>query len=113
MLHPGLTSHPWSPDTLKLMPARLTAEELNAKLMELDGWSTSEGEAIAKTFTFGGFGEAMRFVHKVADVANRSDHHPDIDIRWNKVRLVLTTHSAGGLTAMDFRVAAQIDDIAA
>lgn len=71
------------------------------------GW-TLDGEVLSQTFVFADFGEAMGFVTRVALAADRADHHPDIDIRWNKVTLALTTHSAGALTAKDTALAAEI-----
>jgi len=56
--------------------------------------------------------EAIDFVNKVAQEAEKMDHHPDIDIRWNKVKLVLSTHSAGGLTNNDFMLATKVDKLA-
>lgn len=91
-------------------PVLLKPAEIREELARLAGWKRA-GKAIAKDVELEDFAAAMRFVHQVADIAEREDHHPDIDIRWNKVRLVLTTHASGGLTATDFQVAAQIDDI--
>ena len=71
------------------------------------GWENN-GEEISRTYKFKDFAEAMTFVNKVAGLAEAADHHPDIDIRWNKVKLTLTTHSAGGLTEKDFALARQI-----
>jgi 4a-hydroxytetrahydrobiopterin dehydratase len=61
--------------------------------------------AIRRKFEFEGFMAAIGFVDRVARAAERADHHPDIDIRWNKVALTLSTHSEGGLTAKDFSMA--------
>jgi len=69
-----------------------------------------DGEVLSRTFGFSDFGQAIGFVTRVALAADRADHHPDIDIRWNKVLLALTTHSAGGLTAKDLALAAEISD---
>ncbi|HEY8108394.1 MAG TPA: 4a-hydroxytetrahydrobiopterin dehydratase [Patescibacteria group bacterium] len=93
------------------MANTLTAQEIREELARLQGWKRAD-QSILKDVELTDFDAAMRFVGKVADIAGREDHHPDIDIRWNKVRLVLSTHSAGGLTAKDFQVAALIDDIA-
>lgn len=71
-----------------------------------------EGEAIRRSFAFADFAAAMGFVTSIAIAAERADHHPDIDIRWNKVTLTLTTHSAGGLTAKDTSLAAAADGYA-
>jgi 4a-hydroxytetrahydrobiopterin dehydratase len=70
-----------------------------------------EGQLISRTFKFADFVAAMKFVNAVADFAEQADHHPDIDIRWNKVTLALTTHSAGGLTQNDFALAKQCDGL--
>ena len=71
-----------------------------------------EGETIVRQFAFTDFSEAMGFVTRVAMLSEVADHHPDIDIRWNKVTLVLTTHHAGGLTSKDTALAAQINELA-
>ena len=68
-----------------------------------------EGESITRTFQHRDFKAAMGFVTQVALAAEVADHHPDIDIRWNKVTLVLSTHEAGALTAKDTELASQID----
>lgn len=70
---------------------------------------TVEGETLRRTFVLGDFTEAMGFVTRVAILAEKANHHPDIDIRWNKVTLVLTTHDAGGLTDNDVDLAEKID----
>jgi 4a-hydroxytetrahydrobiopterin dehydratase len=72
------------------------------------GWAL-EGETIRKTFEFSDFNGAMGFVVRVALLAETANHHPDIDIRWNKVTIALSTHSAGALTAKDTDVAGQIE----
>ena len=71
------------------------------------GWENN-GREITRLYKFKDFAEALNFVNKVAGLAEAADHHPDIDIRWNKVRLTLSTHSAGGLTEKDFALARQI-----
>ena len=71
------------------------------------GWENN-GKEITRLYKFKDFAEAMAFVNKVAGLAEAADHHPDIDIRYNKVRLMLSTHSAGGLTEKDFSLARQI-----
>jgi len=67
---------------------------------------------ISRTFEFKDFPSAIAFVQRVAEVAERSWHHPDIDVRWNKVTLTLTTHDAGGLTKKDFALARRIEALA-
>ena len=66
---------------------------------------------ISRTFEFKDFPAAIKFVEAVAALAEQAWHHPDIDIRWNKVTLALTTHDAGGLTEKDFTLAKQFDGI--
>ena len=80
------------------------------RLTDLPGWSR-EGEAITKTYKLRDFTSAMAFVNDVADIAESANHHPDIDIRWNRVRLTLSTHSAGGLTELDLDVADRIERV--
>lgn len=86
----------------------LEDEEIEQRLDELGDWER-EGDEIQKVYEFDDFGAAIRFVNEVAKMADRYDHHPDIDIRWNKVKLVLTTHSEDGITALDFDLANDIE----
>ena len=88
--------------------AKLTDAEIAQRLKAMPEW-TREGDAIRKTFSFGKFADGIRFVDRVAVAADAMDHHPDIDIRYTKITMTLATHSAGGLTAKDFDLAAQID----
>jgi 4a-hydroxytetrahydrobiopterin dehydratase len=74
----------------------------------LPGWQ-SDGQVISRTYEFADFAAAMVFVNAVAALAEQTQHHPDIDVRWNKVTLALTTHDAGGLTEKDFALAAACD----
>ncbi|HLF13469.1 MAG TPA: 4a-hydroxytetrahydrobiopterin dehydratase [Bacteroidota bacterium] len=85
----------------------LTTEEIARAMGKLPGW-TLDGKEIRTTFEFRDFTEAMGFVVSVALLAERANHHPDIDIRWNTVALALSTHSAGGLTEKDFALASRI-----
>lgn len=73
-------------------------------------WVIDE-QSMARTFVFSNFTEAMGFVTSVALISERANHHPDIDIRWNKVTLTLSTHSEGGLTSADTDLAAAIDSL--
>ncbi|HVL64578.1 MAG TPA: 4a-hydroxytetrahydrobiopterin dehydratase [Actinomycetota bacterium] len=86
----------------------LDEEEIEQRLDELGDWDR-EGDEIFKTFEFDDFGASIRFVNEVAKLADRYDHHPDIDIRWNRVKLTLSTHSEGGLTSLDFDLANEIE----
>lgn len=91
------------------MPVLTSAQrdELPDRLVD---W-TVDGELLRRTFVFGDFTEAMGFVTRVAILAEKANHHPDIDIRWNKVTLVLTTHDAGGLTENDMALAEKVDQL--
>jgi 4a-hydroxytetrahydrobiopterin dehydratase len=92
------------------MAAKLSDQEIEARMEELVDW-TREGDAIQKLFKLASFPGAIAFVTQVGFLAEAAGHHPDIDIRWRKVTLALTTHDAGGLTEKDFALAAQIDEI--
>lgn len=90
------------------MPARLTEEEIVEEIARFDSWQRTGGE-ITRQFEFPDFSAALKFVNAVAVLAEQADHHPDIDIRWNKVLLRLSTHSKGGLTRLDFDLAEKIN----
>lgn len=89
----------------------LTSPEVRAALAGIPAWRRT-GKSIQRVFEFADFKAAMKFVRAVARVAEQVQHHPDIDIRWNQVRLCLTTHDAGGLTARDFELARRLDSLA-
>jgi 4a-hydroxytetrahydrobiopterin dehydratase len=91
------------------MPA-FTQPEINQGLTAIPDWRLENG-ALARNFTFTDFREAMSFVNSVAAVAERAGHHPDIDIRYNRVNLSLSSHDAGGITKRDFSLAAEIGKI--
>ena len=86
----------------------LAEAEIAAALEALPGWAR-EGDEIVKEFDCGTFPGAVAFVVRVGFVAEKADHHPDIDIRWKRVRIALTTHSANGLTNLDLDLAAEIE----
>lgn len=86
---------------------KLSEEAIVAKLATIPEWQQKNGE-LTREFTFGDFREAMSFVNSVATMAERAGHHPDIDIRYNKVRLGLVSHDAGGITELDFSLAQEI-----
>lgn len=90
--------------------AKLTIAQADAAAKHTPDWKR-KGEAITRTFEFKDFAGALQFVNAVAQLAERANHHPDIDIRWNKVTLALSTHDEGGLTNKDFKLAAQIDGL--
>ena len=86
----------------------LSDEEIATQLEGLE-WER-DGEEIVRDWTFSNFTDAMAFVGRVADAAEEANHHPDILIHgWNRVRLSLTNHSAGGLTDVDFEMARRFD----
>ena len=93
------------------MAARLTSPEATTNLAQIPQW-TLEGPTITRTFQFPDFAAARAFVNAVGAAAEKINHHPDIDIRWNKVTLALSTHSEGGLTALDFALASTLDRLA-
>ena len=90
--------------------ATLSEEKIEQALKKLPGW-VREAETIVKTFTFEWFTPAMGFVTKVSLLAERFDHHPDIDIRYKTVRLLLTSHDSGGITERDVNLAQEIEAI--
>jgi 4a-hydroxytetrahydrobiopterin dehydratase len=92
------------------MPELLKPEAVQTLLLEIPQWKL-EGDLISRTVQFPTFLEAVDAVNKIAREAEEMDHHPDIDIRWRTVRLALSTHSAGGLTTQDFRLAKKLDQI--
>lgn len=91
------------------MPA-LTAKQVSLHLKAVPNWS-KRSKTILRTFKFEGFLKAIAFVNRIARKAQKLNHHPDIDIRYNKVTLKLTTHDEGGLTAKDFTLARQCDEV--
>jgi len=86
----------------------LSDEQVKSRLGEVKGWML-EGKEIRKSVKHSDFVHAMGFVNSVALLAEKMNHHPDIDIRWNTVNLALSTHSEGGLTDLDFELAQAID----
>ena len=88
----------------------LQAAILSVKLKKLPEWE-NEKKHIERTFEFDEFSQAIDFVNSIAEIAEDEDHHPDMDIRYNKVRVQLSTHAEGGLTERDFEVAKKIDNL--
>ncbi len=88
---------------------KLTAEEIAALLATHPGWRM-EGDSLIRELTFASFPQAVEFVNRVADLAEREDHHPDIAIRYKGVRLDLTTHDEGGVTERDARMIGLLGD---
>ena len=92
--------------------AVLSQKELQQRLSEMPGW-TFVDNSLERRFEFADFVAAMKFVSRVAEAAEEANHHPDIDIRYNKVKMSLTSHDSGGVTARDLRLAKKIAEIAA
>ena len=92
------------------MAELIKANELKNRLKKIPEWELFK-KHIERTFEFDEFSEAIDFVNSVAEVAEDEEHHPDIDIRFNKVRLLVSTHSKGGLTDLDFGLAERIDTL--
>lgn len=88
----------------------LSEAEISAELKKAPLWKR-EGSEIVRIFTFGGFGEAMRFVNAVAEQAEKADHHPDILVQYSRVTLRLSTHDANGLSSRDFAFAQTADGL--
>ena len=86
----------------------LSIKEIHDRLSELKGWEMI-GQEITKEFHYKDFKEAMEFVQKVGEEAQRANHHPDMLIKYNKVTITLTTHDEGGLTYKDFKLAKIIE----
>jgi 4a-hydroxytetrahydrobiopterin dehydratase len=88
----------------------LNDDEIDTRLKRL-AWER-QGDEIVREWRFEDFVEAIRFVNRVAEAAEEANHHPDIFVHgWNKVRLSLTNHSAGGLTETDFEMATRFDEL--
>ena len=88
--------------------ALLSESEIQDRLSSVPGWRR-EGKTIVREFEFKDFLGAIDFVNRIAEAAEAAWHHPDIDVRWNKVRLSLSTHDQGGLTTKDFDLARAFD----
>jgi 4a-hydroxytetrahydrobiopterin dehydratase len=92
-------------------PAKLSATAADARLSALPGWAR-RGKKLHRTFTFRDSSEAFGFMARVALAAEKLNHHPDWSNAWNRVTVDLTTHDAGGLTELDFRLAAEMNRLA-
>jgi 4a-hydroxytetrahydrobiopterin dehydratase len=89
----------------------LSEAEITSALDALPGWLHADAE-IEKTFELESFPAAIAFVVRIGFFAEKADHHPDLDVRWRKVRVALTTHDAGGLTEKDVDLARRIEEVA-
>lgn len=90
------------------MAQKLDDSQVGQHLSKLKGW-TRRGDEITKTFSFKNFYETMSFVNAVAHIANKLDHHPDMEVGYNKLTIRFSTHSVGGLSENDFAAAGKID----
>jgi 4a-hydroxytetrahydrobiopterin dehydratase len=90
------------------MSAKLDQKAIRDWLKDRDGWK-AKGKAITKEYTFKSFRSTIVFVNRIATLADEAKHHPDIDIRYTKVTLILSTHDAGGVTERDLELARAID----
>lgn len=91
--------------------ATLSEDEIRTALDDLPGWELADG-AISKQYRLGGFPGAVAFVVRLSYEAEAADHHPDLDIRYDKVRVTLSTHSEGGVTAKDVDLARAVEGLA-
>ena len=92
------------------MRQKLSDLDIQRALGSLAGWSR-RGETLVKTYVFNKFADAIAFVDRVAVIADEMDHHPDIDIRYTKVTMTLSTHDAGGVTQSDLKLAERIEGV--
>ena len=88
----------------------LSPDVAKSRLAQLPGWQIESGELV-RTFQFKDFVGALQFVNRLGKLAEEAGHHPDIDIRYNRVRLALVSHDAGGLTGKDFDLATQVQNL--
>ncbi len=91
-----------------MKPELLDTDSLNAALKNLSGWQM-DGDCLKKRFSFDSYLKGATFVQYAAECAEGMDHHPDLLLGWKRVDVTLTTHSAGGITALDVKLARQID----
>jgi len=90
-------------------PAKLPSASVDAWLAAHDGWARAGNAAIARTFRFADFGSALGFAVRLGMVAEKRDHHPDLEIGWGRARVSWTTHDAGGITELDLELAQAAD----
>jgi len=88
--------------------AKLSPDQVIEKLKALPGWER-KGEAIAKQYTFKAFMDGIRFLNRIAEIAEQMDHHPDVTINYRRLTFSLSTHDQGGITAKDFKLGEAIE----
>jgi len=91
--------------------ATMSKDEIQQALAKLPGWEPA-GEEIVKEYKFGNFVEAVAFVDRLVEPAESANHHPDLEIHYNRVQVTLSTHSEGGVTDKDIALASEIDKLA-
>lgn len=91
---------------------KLTASEIKALLLQIDGWEVVDEKMLVKTFAFNDFNGPMKLANKCWQVAESEGHHPDFFVAWGKLKVEIWTHAVGGLTESDFILAAKIDEAA-
>ena len=106
-----VTKSCFSPPSVNANNMPLTQPEIEQKIKDLPEWEQSE-QQLVRTFTFKNFVEAIAFVDQLVEPAEAAGHHPDLFVSYNKVKVSLTTHDAGGLTEQDFTLAQTISDLA-
>jgi len=89
---------------------KLSDQQVSERLKQLPGWELVNGE-VAKTYAFKNYYETMAFVNATAWVSHREDHHPDLEVGYNKCAVTYSTHSVGGLSAKDFECAGKIEKL--
>jgi 4a-hydroxytetrahydrobiopterin dehydratase len=89
----------------------MSDDEVKDRLSKMGGWER-EGDALVHQFEFANFVGSVDFVNRITPIAEEMNHHPDLEISWNKVTVSLSTHSEGGITENDFKLAAKIDSVA-
>lgn len=91
-------------------PKALSSADLKRDLSSLDGWEGTVKE-ISKTYSFKNYYETMAFVNAIAYIAHTADHHPDLEVGYNKVKVKYSTHDAGGVTSLDVQCAQAVEDL--
>jgi 4a-hydroxytetrahydrobiopterin dehydratase len=90
---------------------RLTGEEIEPLLRQLDGWRVAEEHHLLKDYKFRNFADALSFVNRVGEIAESEGHHPDINFGWGYAQIKIYTHAIDGLSESDFILAAKIDEV--
>jgi 4a-hydroxytetrahydrobiopterin dehydratase len=88
----------------------LTQQQTTDLLRQVDGWSVEKGHHLCKAFRFPDFVQALGFVNRIGEIAEKQGHHPDLYLSWGMVRVEIWTHKIDGLTESDFVLAAKIDE---